>query len=161
VLAIGERKKKLIQLTVYFHLMSEGKPLTDYETMNKLLQFFDVKNYPKMHWSRSIGWEMTTYMHEVVVNKIQNLVQSAQFISFSCDEVTTCDQQSWVSIHAYVVEGWQIILLLLLLQQVVDGATSNNLNHILVDVMILYGDLTQENISSNLITFGVNGVSVF
>jgi hypothetical protein len=56
-----------------------------------------------------------------------------------------------------VVEGWQIILLLLLLQQMVDGATSNNLKHILVDAMILYGDLTQENIASKLITFGVNG----
>jgi hypothetical protein len=48
-----------------------------------------------------------------------------------------------------------------LLQQVVDGATSNNMKHILVDVMILYGDLTQKNIASKLITFGVNGVSVF
>jgi uncharacterized membrane protein YvlD (DUF360 family) len=42
-----------------------------------------------------------------------------------------------------VVEGWQIILLLLLLQQVVDGVTLDNLKHILVDAMILYGDLTQ------------------
>jgi hypothetical protein len=27
-------------------------------------------------------------------------------ISFSYDEVTTLDQQSYVSIHAYVVENW-------------------------------------------------------
>ncbi len=80
---------------------------------------------------------------------------------FSCDEVITCDQQSWVSIHAYVVEGWQTIPLLLLLQQVVDGATSNNLKHILVNVMVLYGDLTQESITSKVITFVANGVNVF
>ncbi len=60
-----------------------------------------------------------------------------------------------------MVEGWQIFFLLLLLQQVVDGAILDNLKHILVDVMILYGDLTQKNITSKLITFGVNGVSVF
>jgi hypothetical protein len=41
-----------------------------------------------------------------------------------------------------VVEGWQKILLLLSLQQVVDGATLNNLKLILVDAMVLYGDLT-------------------
>jgi hypothetical protein len=41
-----------------------------------------------------------------------------------------------------VVEGWQIFFLLLLLQQVVDGAISNNLKHILVDALVLYGDLT-------------------
>jgi len=51
-------------------------------------------------------------MHEVVANKTQNLVQNVQFISLSCDEVTTCDQQLWVSIHAFVVEGSQKILLL-------------------------------------------------
>jgi hypothetical protein len=103
---------------------------------------------------------MATYMHEVVVNKIRNLVQSVQFISLSCDEVTTCDQQSWVLIHAYVVGGWQRIFLLLSLQQVVDGATLDNLKCIIVDVQVLYGDLTQESITYELITFGVDGVSV-
>ncbi len=27
-----------------------------------------------MHWSTNIGWDMATYMHEVVVNKTRNLV---------------------------------------------------------------------------------------
>ncbi len=60
-----------------------------------------------------------------------------------------------------MVEGWQIFFLLLLMQQVVDGATSNNLKCFLSDVMVLYGDPTQENIASKLITFGTDGVSVF
>ncbi len=123
-------------------------------------KFLDASNYPKMQWFDNTGWEMATYMHEVV-NKIRNLVESVQFISFSCDEVTSCDQQSWALIHAYVVGGWQRILLLLSLQQVVDGATSYNLKCILVDVLVLYGDLTQENIASKLFTFGVDGVNVF
>ncbi len=42
-----------------------------------------------------------------------------------------------------------------------NGVTSNDLKHILVDVMILYGDLTQESVASKLITFGANGVSFF
>jgi len=41
--------------------------------------------------------------------------------------------------HAYVVEDWQKILLLLSLQQVVDGATLNHLKVILVDAMVLHG----------------------
>ncbi len=60
-----------------------------------------------------------------------------------------------------MVEGWQTIHLLLSLQQVVDGATSDNLKHILVDALILYGDLTQKSIASKLITFGVDGVNFF
>jgi hypothetical protein len=51
--------------------------------------------------------------------------------------------------------------LYLLPQQVVDGATSDDLKHILVDVMVLYGYLTQESVVSKLMTFGANGVSVF
>jgi hypothetical protein len=49
---------------------------------------------------------MASYMHELMVKKTRDLVQVVKFISFSYDEVTTLDQQSWVSIHAYVVENW-------------------------------------------------------
>jgi hypothetical protein len=42
----------------------------------------------------------------VVVNKTKSLVEGARFISLSCDEVAAIDQQSWVSIHVYVVEDW-------------------------------------------------------
>ncbi len=40
-------------------------------------------------------------------------------------------------------------------------ATFDNLTHILVDAMILFGDLNQDNIASKLFTFGINGVNVF
>jgi hypothetical protein len=76
--------------------------------------------------------------------------------------MTTFDQQSWVSIHAHVVENWQWIPLLLFLQWVdIDGATSNNLKCILVDAMVFFGDFNQDNIAYKLITFGANKVNVF
>ncbi len=75
-------------------------------------------------------------MHELVVNKTKDLVQTINFILFFvCDEVTTMDQQSWVSIHAYVVENSFVVILAMN----VDGTTSNNTKRILVDVTILYG----------------------
>ncbi len=106
---INERKKKLVQFFVSFHLLFKGKPMINYENMSKLLQFLGAPNYFRMHQSDNTNQEMATYMHEVVMNKIRNLVQSVQYISLSCDEVTTCDQQSWVLIHAYVVGGLQIV----------------------------------------------------
>jgi hypothetical protein len=51
-----------------------------------------VKDFPKTHWFNSIGWEMTSYMHELVVKKTRGLVQATMFISLSCDEVTTLYQ---------------------------------------------------------------------
>jgi hypothetical protein len=44
---------------------------------------------------------------------------------------------------------------------VVDGATFDKVKHIIVDAMVLFGDLNQDNITSKLITFGVDRVSVF
>jgi hypothetical protein len=69
-------------------MLVKGKPMTNYESMNKLLHFLDVKNFPKTHWSNTNGWEMASYMHELVFNKTKSLVESVKFISFSNDEVT-------------------------------------------------------------------------
>ncbi len=50
---------------------------------------------------------MAFCMHELVVNKTKSLVESARFISLSCDEMANSSQQSQVSIfHAYIVEDW-------------------------------------------------------
>jgi hypothetical protein len=44
---------------------------------------------------------------------------------------------------------------------VVGGATSNNLKCILMDAMVFFGDLNQDAIAFRLITFRVNGVTIF
>ncbi len=66
--------------------------MTYYENMNTLLRFLDVKDFPRTHWSNSIGWEMASYMHELVVKKTRDLVQIAKSISLSCDELIILDQ---------------------------------------------------------------------
>jgi hypothetical protein len=75
-------------------MLAKGKPIIKYESMIKLLHFFDVKNFPKTHWSNIVGWEMTTCMHDLVVNKTKSLVEDVRLISFSYDEVTT---SNWYS----------------------------------------------------------------
>ncbi len=82
----------MVQFVVYFLVVFEGKPMTYYENMNTLLRFLDVKDFPRTHWSNSIGWEMASYMHELVVKKTRDLVQIAKSISLSCDELIILDQ---------------------------------------------------------------------
>jgi len=41
------------------------------------------------------------------------------------------------------------------------GATLNNVNNVLVDTMVLYGDLTQEAMVAKFITFRTNEIYVF
>jgi hypothetical protein len=41
-------------------------------------------------------------MYDFVLRFIHLVVQKAQFIFVSCDEVTTIDNQSWILTHLYV-----------------------------------------------------------
>jgi hypothetical protein len=43
------------------------------------------------------------------------------------DEVTTINNQSWISIHCYVVEHWRQVSILLTLEQLVEGGTAVNI----------------------------------
>ncbi len=63
--------------------------MINYKSMNKMLHFLDVKNFPKAHWSNIVSWEMATCMHDLVVNKTKSLFENVKLIFFSCDEVTT------------------------------------------------------------------------
>jgi hypothetical protein len=59
---------------------------------------------------------MVEAMCEFVFQSTHFVVQNAPFISVSCDEVTIIDNQSWISTHLYVVEGWRCLLIILTLQ---------------------------------------------
>jgi hypothetical protein len=48
VFHVEKRKKKLAsRFSIHFHMLFEGRPLTNCENMKKLLHFFNVKNFPK------------------------------------------------------------------------------------------------------------------
>jgi hypothetical protein len=44
----------------------------------------------------------------VVLQTIKTMVQNATFISISCDEVTTINNQSWIFVHVYVMKGFLV-----------------------------------------------------
>jgi hypothetical protein len=42
-------------------------------------------------------------MCELMLKKIQSAILGARFISLNVDEIITIDNQSWISIHVYVM----------------------------------------------------------
>jgi len=46
---------------------------------------------------------MVEFMHQMVMKVTRVVIQAAQYINLSYDEVSTIDNQSWLSIHYYVV----------------------------------------------------------
>jgi hypothetical protein len=79
-------------------MFAKTKLITNYENMNKLLNFLNVKNFSKTYLSNVVDLEMASCMQDVVINKIKSLVQGASFIFLCCDEITIIDQ-SWFSMH--------------------------------------------------------------
>jgi len=79
----------------------------------------------------------------------------------NCDEVTTMDNQSWVNIHAYLVDGFKCISILLNLEKLIGGGTIDNLTIVTSNFLLVYGGLIVEKISNKLICFGFDGVVVF
>ncbi len=59
------KEKKMVQFFVYFHMMAKGRPMIDYNNVNKLFDFVEVKNFPKFFLSNVVGWEMVFCMHNM------------------------------------------------------------------------------------------------
>jgi hypothetical protein len=70
---------------------------------------------------------MVECMSNVVFIATKVAIHKVNFIFVSCIEVTNIDNQSWILVHVYVVEIFKRIPILVNLQCVTKGASTNNL----------------------------------
>jgi len=70
------------------------------------------------------------------LKQIQTIVVTASFLSLSADEVITIENQSWISVHAYVMHAWKLIPILFTLQHIVEGGNVDNLTIIIVQTFM-------------------------
>jgi len=104
---------------------------------------------------------MADCMSKQVLKQIQTIVVGPSFLSLNANEVITIDNQSWISMHAYVMHAWKKNSILLTLQHIVEGGNVDNLAAIIVQAFMLQGGLTPEETTKRLICFGANGASIF
>ena len=135
--------------------------MTDYPSYPDVLSFLECPLIPFKHWSVSTGWGIAECVHVVVQNRVKLALQEYQFFSLTCDEVTTVDYQTWISVHVYVVKDYVCVPLLLTLERVTGGTGSDNLTRVLLDVLWEVGGLTREQIREKLLCFGADGAAVF
>lgn len=157
----AEKERKKVQFATLFQILSSGRPVLEYQSRQELYRFLQVPNNPSKHWSTSSGWEMADYMYEEVKGAIKNEISTARFVAMSADEVTTVDNGSWISVHAYIVKNWVRVPYLVGLKHLVDGATSDNLTVEIVKCIESGGGLDLDSIASKLLCFGADGVSAF
>jgi hypothetical protein len=111
-----EKKKKLIKFAFIFHLFSQGRSMTKYEQMQTLLVFLKVLNHPSKHWSDYVSWVIIESLHRVVLIAIEEANMVSKISSLFANKLTTINNQSWISIHYYVVVVWKHVHVLLALE---------------------------------------------
>jgi hypothetical protein len=74
--------------------------------------------------------------------------------------VTTIDNQSRISIHYYVVEGWRQMCLFTL-EQLVEGETTINIKVVIFVVFLKFGGLFEDQVAQCLVCLGVDGAFAF
>jgi hypothetical protein len=77
----------------------------------------------------------------------------------TCDEVTSIDNGSWISIHMYVVEKWSRVPILITLAHVLERATPDT--QLIIDAVKDKGGLAHNDIPERLMCFGAGELQLF
>jgi hypothetical protein len=67
-----------------------------------------------------------------VILKQTETLQVARFFTVTCDEVTTQDNGTWVSVTIYTVHDWERFYMQASLELLDEEATSNNLTRLIM-----------------------------
>ncbi|KAH7428771.1 hypothetical protein KP509_09G016700 [Ceratopteris richardii] len=163
-----ERKLKsdneaiLMQFSIVLHILSIGKPMSDYPKWRVPLNFIGlrIQSFPTQYWTESSGWEFAKAMGEVIKSNLKISLSNATFISISLDEVTARDCTSWVCIHAYIVENYERKAKFIGAFQLKGSATSNLLVQLVLDSISNIGGMSISDINQKIVCIGVDGCSV-
>jgi hypothetical protein len=118
--------------------------MTSFESLRDLYLLLNVKNNPRKHWIDNSGWEMAKCMHKVVLQNMKTTMQDFSFFALNANEVMTIDNHHWINMHAYVMQNWIHIPILLTLEQVEVGAIDENMITIILQSIMKFESLTEE-----------------
>jgi hypothetical protein len=152
----GERARKRQQLATVLYLLQEGRPMLEYPTLKPLFTFLGVPTIARRHWSDGAGWELVDCLYHQVQMKTKEVMEMAQFFSITCNEVTTLNTQSWISIYGYVCQDWTRKPMLLSLERIMEGTGSNNLTTVIVDAIKNCRGVERTQLCSRFASFGAH-----
>lgn len=91
---------------------------------------------------------MVETTHEIVFTSIRVLVQAINYLFVSVDEVTTLDNQQWISDHVYVMKDQHRFPILFILECVEVNVIIDNIISILLKCMVKYEGVLDEELVS-------------
>jgi hypothetical protein len=135
--------------------------MLEYEALKPLFQFLDLLKMLHKQWSDTIGWTVADCLHKEIEIAMKTTNQVVEYLSITCDEVTTIDTQSWINIHTSVVQDWAKVPIFISLEQVTEGASTSNLTKVIIEPTTMKGGLGKDEISTKLMFFGVGMYMLF
>ena len=104
---------------------------------------------------------MAEFMFDVVKDEIKAEAFAAPYIVLTCDETTTMDNGSWMSIHVYTCQNWMRVPFLIELEKIVDAPTADHFTALLLQALERRGGINAGDIARKLLCFGADGITVF
>jgi hypothetical protein len=156
-----ELKRRKVKFATLLQILDVGCPMVEYESKKVLYSFIAMLNNPKMNWLHNSSWIMVKFMFVQVTNAILAKVYVVNYVVLMSNEVNTVDYGSWISIHAYVMQHWMKVPMLISLQRVVDGVGANNLTIVIMEALQKGRGLSYVSITHKLLCFGADGVIIF
>lgn len=77
--------------------------MLEYESRVALYRVLAIPDLPLAHWCDSLGWTLASYMYREVVEEAERLNSAARYIAVTIDEATSVDNNSFFSVHTYIV----------------------------------------------------------
>ncbi len=132
--------------------------MTNFGDFKRFFQFLRVEHYPWKHWLDTTSWTMVEAVHNLMLWTINVVIYKTLFISMNCDEATIVNNQSWLSIHLYVINGWKWVPILLNLQRVLDSVIFTEL---ITHNFVEFERMTEIDVANKLVYLKANGMTIF
>jgi hypothetical protein len=126
---------KTMQLSIVFHILSRGRPMTYYPDYKNFISFLEVSNFPSSHWSVTSGWEWEKYLAQVEKDDLKEKIANARFFSLSLDEVTSIDNTSWICMSIYMVNDHVRHSYLLGIHKMRENSTTQNIYELVIKTL--------------------------
>jgi hypothetical protein len=98
----------------------------DCEGLRDMFIVLKVKHKSNKHWTNYWSWVIVKSKNDLLLQSTCNVVNAANFLFVSVDEMTTIDNASWISLHIYVVQSWKRICFLICVEKLEVKRTIDN-----------------------------------
>ena len=146
-----------IQLSIVFHILPNGHPMTNYPKMMKYISFIQLPNSPSSHFSLSSAWEWGKYLAQVENDDIKEKTTNATFLSLYLDEVTAIDNISWICMSIYMVNDHIRHSYLLGIHKMTKISTVETIYELVIDSLKEIGGMDHSMTAKTLVCVGVDG----